>query len=59
MSKIADAVEDFLDNGGRELGYSSNNLPDLDDFQLVLQQLVKVWEYHGVTEYEYYGGGNE
>ena len=59
MSKIADAVEDFLDNGGRELGYSSNNLPDLDDFQLVLQQLVKVWEYYGVTEYEYYGGGNE
>lgn len=59
MSKIADAIEDFLDNGGRELGYSSNNLPNLDDFQLVLQQLVKVWEYHGVTEHEYYGGGNE
>ena len=56
MGAIKSAIDDFLDNGGKELGYDEDNLPDLDDFQLILQQSVKVWEYHGKTEIEYYGG---
>ena len=59
MSAIKSAINDFLDNGGRDLGFDEENLPDLDDFQLILQQWVKVWEYHGKTEKEYYGGDDE
>lgn len=59
MSRTKDAIDNFLDNGGRYLGFDENNLPDLKDFQLVLMQGVKVWEYHGKTEIEYYGGEDE
>ena len=56
MSKMKAAIEDFLDNGGRDLGFNEENLPDRDDFQIVLQQMVLVWDYLGVTKEEYYGG---
>ena len=50
MSKIGGAVTDFLENGGLELGFNEDILPDLDDFQIVLQQMIPVWEYKGMTE---------
>jgi len=55
MSKVAEQIDDFLDNGGRELGFNEDTLPDEDDFQAVLQQMVLVWDYLGVTQKEYYG----
>ena len=57
--KMKAAIEDFLDNGGRDLGFNEENLPDIDDFQVVLQQMVLVWDYLGVTKEEYYGGNKD
>ena len=56
MSKVAEQIEDFLGNGGRDLGFHEDNLPKIEDFQIIIQQMVKVWEYHGLTKEEYYGG---
>ena len=56
MSEIKNAVASFLDEGGRSLGYDEDNLPRLSDFRTVCKNLIKVWEYNGMTEYEYYGG---
>ena len=55
MGKIKSHIEDFLENGGDALGYDWENLPDLKDFDVVLQNAVKVWEYRGYpTEQAYY-----
>ena len=51
---MGEVVAEFLENGGLELGFSEDKLPDLDDFQIVLQQMIPVWEYKGMTEEEYY-----
>tara|TARA_R100000808_G_C2114199_1_gene127345 strand:- start:403 stop:582 length:180 start_codon:yes stop_codon:yes gene_type:complete len=59
MSKIKNAIDNFLDSGGEHLGYSEYDLPDIDDFDTILRNGVKVWEYHGKTEIEYYGGNDE
>ena len=59
MSKIKRSIDDFLDNGGRGLGFCEDNLPDRDDFQIVLQQMIQIWEYKGLTKKQYYGGDNE
>ena len=56
MGKIADAAQDFLDNGGTSLGYSAGSLPKLEDLEVVLYNNVHIWEYNGMTEREYYGG---
>ena len=55
MSKIGDAVMQFLDNGGFELGYTEREMPSIDDMDYVLSQNIKVWEYKGCTEKQYYG----
>ena len=54
MSKMGEVVTEFLENGGSELGFSENTLPELDDFHIVLQQMISIWEYKGLTEEEYY-----
>jgi|TARA_R110002074_G_scaffold120750_2_gene254662 hypothetical protein len=56
MSKMFNYAQDFLDDGGEELGYSVSDLPHLDDMSYVLQQSVKVWEYNGLSQEQYYGG---
>ena len=56
MSKIVDAMTDFLERGGYNLGYDENEMPKLDDFDFVLDFDVQVWEYKGITEEQYYGG---
>ena len=53
---MKDAMIYFLDNGGYELGYNEGEMPDIDDLNMVLQRGIKVWEYKGVSEQEYYGG---
>ena len=54
--KMKDAMMYFLDNGGYELGYNESEMPDIDDLNIVLQRGIKVWDYKGVSEQEYYGG---
>ena len=57
MSKMGDYMQDWLDVGGYDLGYSEHDLPDISDMYGVLLSNIKVWEYHGVTEKHYYTKG--
>ena len=52
---MKDAMMYFLDNGGYELGYDENQMPDIGDVNMILQRGIKIWEYKGVSEKEYYG----
>lgn len=54
MSKIVNAAESFLENGGTSLGYDISNLPLLKDLDVVLNHGIWIWEYNGMTENEYY-----
>ena len=54
MSKMGDAVAEFLYKGGRDLGYHDDKLPKLEDMDVILHLNIKVWEYFGKTEEEYY-----
>ena len=56
MSATGDYVQYWLDEGGYDLGYSEYDLPKLDDMHHILEHRVKVWEYKGMDEKEYYGG---
>ena len=56
MSKMGDHALQWLNRGGYNLGYSLYDLPELDDMEGVIRNDVRVWEYRGVTEKEYYGG---
>ena len=55
MSKTGDYVQQWLDRGGYDLGYSEYELPNLKDKDSIIKRRVRVWEYCGVTEKEYYG----
>ena len=57
MSKLFNYAQDFLDDGGTELGYTHQDLPNLDDMSYVLQHSIKVWEYNGMSQKQYYVGG--
>jgi len=56
MGKVISAAMDFLENGGRILGYDENNLPNIKDLRVIIKNNIKVWEYNGMTEREFYGG---
>jgi hypothetical protein len=55
MSKTGEYTLDWLQSGGYDLGYSEYDLPKMDDMNYVLDHKIKVWEYKGMTEEEYYG----
>ena len=55
MSATGDYVQYWLDEGGYDLGYSEYDLPKLDDMHHILKHRIKVWEYKGMDEEEYYG----
>ena len=59
MSKLFNAMQDFLDDGGTQLGYSHHDMPNLADMSAILENSVKVWEYHGMSEREYYTIGKD
>jgi len=59
MSKIFNAMQDFLDDGGMQLGYSHYDMPNLEDMSSILENSVKVWEYYGMTMEQYYTIGKE
>jgi hypothetical protein len=49
-------LQDFLSEGGYELGYSENDLPNLGDMKKVLKDGITIWKYYQVTERQYYAG---
>ena len=55
MSKTGGYAQEFLNAIGYDLGYDNNNLPSIQDIEIVWANRVRVWEYKGLTEYEYYG----
>ena len=55
MSKKQDHANSFLEQGGKELGYDWNNMPELSDMEMILRFSIHIWDYKGQTEYEYYG----
>jgi len=55
MSKVGDYGQQFLDEIGYDLGYSTNEMPHIRDIDIVWANRVHVWEYKGMTEFEYYG----
>ena len=57
MSKTGGYVQQFLDEIGHSLGYDINNMPNIRDIEIVGANRVYIWEYKGLTEHEYYGGG--
>ena len=59
MGKTAEITEEFLNNGGSGLGYDETNLPKIRDIEIVLNYNVRVWEYNGMTENEWYGVNEE
>ena len=56
MSKMNNIIIDFLQDGGRDLGYDEDNMPDVKDLDVVLNHSVKIWKYHGKTHKKYYDG---
>tara|TARA_R100000458_G_C8033916_1_gene88231 strand:- start:260 stop:436 length:177 start_codon:yes stop_codon:yes gene_type:complete len=55
MSKIADKLNEFLEEGGYQLGYTFDDHPKLESLDEILRLGIHVWEYHGCqTEKEYY-----
>ena len=50
MSAIKDKIIDFLENGGRNLDYSDEILPNIDDMDAILKNHIPVWEYFGQTQ---------
>jgi hypothetical protein len=59
MSAIKDKIIDFLENGGRNLDYSDEILPKIDDMDAILKNHIPVWEYFGQTQAEWFGLGDK
>ena len=55
MSKLANYAQEFLEDVGYNLGYNESNLPKLRDIGTIWNNRVPIWEYEGMTEWEYYG----
>jgi len=55
MGKIKTHIQDWLDNGGYDLGYGNKSSPELKDFKVIKDNRIPVWEYYGyATEEEYW-----
>ena len=52
--KINSYEQDFLEQLGRELGYTENDMPEIKDIEIVKTYHIPVWEYNGMTKKEYY-----
>jgi hypothetical protein len=57
MGKIGIFIEEFLDNGGRDNGFTETSMPSIKDMDNVLKHDIKAWEYFGMSQEEYYNGG--
>ena len=54
MSKVAEYIQEFLKNGGNELGYDEENMPEFSHIDTILRHHIPVWEYKGTTKEKYY-----
>ena len=45
MGKIKAHAQDFLEDGGYELGYDMSNLPEIQDFKYVLEKSLDAQQY--------------
>jgi len=45
MGKVKEACQDFLEEGGFDLGYSMDYLPDMADFKHVLSNNIDAQAY--------------
>ena len=45
MGKIKSHIQDFLEEGGYDLGYSMDYLPELGDFKYVVKENIDAQEY--------------
>ena len=52
--KVNSYGQTFLEDVGRELGYSEDDMPEVKDIEIVRTYLIPVWEYNGMTKKEYY-----
>ena len=52
--KVNSYGQTFLEEIGRELGYSEDDMPEFKDIEIVRTYHITVWEYNGMTEEEYY-----
>ena len=59
MGKIKDKMMDFLENGGFELGFHENMIPNIGDTDIILKNDIKVWEYMGYRNREDYHTHNK
>jgi len=68
MSKIKEYAQDFLENGGYDLGYDENNLPKIKDMQEILKYGIpveltgiksvgEIIKIHKMDTEEYWTGG--
>tara|TARA_R100001594_G_C3970076_1_gene247584 strand:- start:54 stop:227 length:174 start_codon:yes stop_codon:yes gene_type:complete len=55
MGAVKNRMMDFLEQGGRELDYDEWNMPDADDFDIILSDRIPLWKYKGyASEKEFY-----
>ena len=55
MGAIKSRMIDFLEQGGRSLDYDEWNMPNIDDFDVILSNSIPLWEYKGyASEEEFY-----
>ena len=54
MGKVAETYDEFLDSGGKDLGYDYSTVPLFSELDMILKMNISVWDYLGVTEKDYY-----
>ena len=56
MGTIKSRMIDFLEQGGRSLDYDEWNMPNAEDFHVILSNSIPLWEYKGyASEEDFYG----
>ena len=56
MGRLKSMTEDWLDDFGYDLGFTIETCPPIKDWDIIVNNSVKVWEYYGKTHKQYYGG---
>ena len=55
MGAVKNRMMDFLEEGGRELDYDEWNMPNIEDYDVILSNRIPLWEYKGyASEKDFY-----
>ena len=55
MGAVKNRMMDFLEQGGRELDYDEWNMPNIEDYDVILSNRIPLWEYKGyASEKDFY-----